>query len=679
MNALAFMLFVASQAFRPGVAPGAAGVGDVMGPGSSTDNAVARFDGTTGKVIQNSVVTIGDTGAVAGVSTLTMSGVLAVNSGDVTTTDLSPSLFDTNATSATILAAATGAIDIAGGSVSTGCTVTGNTGAFACAAALNGSALNSTTFLQAGEIATPSTPASGFGRFYFKSDGKAYALNDAGVETDLQATSSGTIGGTIASTQVAVGSGADTIAGSSLLTFTSSTISTLAVSSAANSSFITSTGNLNTGRAAIELTNNENSNAFAIYSWGSTGNGSTIMGLASANVTTATTNKGLYWASSAPSLTTGMVIGTENDNPFALRTNSVERMSVSGAGVTVFNPGALATGDLRWAGDNRTHGLFCDADAGVASHLGRCGINRSSLGTTNDTATFQVDNGGSGEYIFVGYANGTEAFRVGAAGQTVIQPQANDTGLLIANTATVSSAVSLDIWPRNVSATNGIMRIQYAVATTQTGAISGQITDLSTNLTPAVNQDQVGHLILLDTVSFASGTTTHQGYAVAAAGGLTTTSTGALTWNGYGADLPNLTQTAGVLAANGTRTTNGSITTGGTASHHLINATGVGAGSLFGVNIQSITGGAGAETAIKIGSGWDTGIQLDDVDVVLSATTGTKFGTATSQKLSFFNATPVVQQAAIADPTGGAIQDAECRAAVTDVITRLETFGFIAL
>lgn len=35
--------------------------GDVVGPASSTDNAIARFDGTTGKLIQNSAVTIDDT------------------------------------------------------------------------------------------------------------------------------------------------------------------------------------------------------------------------------------------------------------------------------------------------------------------------------------------------------------------------------------------------------------------------------------------------------------------------------------------------------------------------------------------------------------------------------------------------------------------------------------------
>jgi hypothetical protein len=41
-----------------------AGSGDVVGPASSTDNSIARFDSTTGKLLQNSTVTIGDTGNV---------------------------------------------------------------------------------------------------------------------------------------------------------------------------------------------------------------------------------------------------------------------------------------------------------------------------------------------------------------------------------------------------------------------------------------------------------------------------------------------------------------------------------------------------------------------------------------------------------------------------------------
>jgi hypothetical protein len=53
-----------------------AAVGDVVGPASATDNAVARFDATTGKIIQNSVVTIADTtGNMAGVGTLSSGAI----------------------------------------------------------------------------------------------------------------------------------------------------------------------------------------------------------------------------------------------------------------------------------------------------------------------------------------------------------------------------------------------------------------------------------------------------------------------------------------------------------------------------------------------------------------------------------------------------------------------------
>lgn len=48
----------------------------VTGAASSTDNAVARFDSTTGKLIQDSVVTISDTGAVTGVTTLTATSTI---------------------------------------------------------------------------------------------------------------------------------------------------------------------------------------------------------------------------------------------------------------------------------------------------------------------------------------------------------------------------------------------------------------------------------------------------------------------------------------------------------------------------------------------------------------------------------------------------------------------------
>jgi len=41
-----------------------AGTGDASGPGSATDNAIARFDGTGGKTLQNSSTTIDDNGDI---------------------------------------------------------------------------------------------------------------------------------------------------------------------------------------------------------------------------------------------------------------------------------------------------------------------------------------------------------------------------------------------------------------------------------------------------------------------------------------------------------------------------------------------------------------------------------------------------------------------------------------
>jgi hypothetical protein len=60
----------------------------VVGPSSATDNAVARFDATTGKLVQDSPVTIDDDGVLAGFrfGTFTGTGDTATN-GYVTITD----------------------------------------------------------------------------------------------------------------------------------------------------------------------------------------------------------------------------------------------------------------------------------------------------------------------------------------------------------------------------------------------------------------------------------------------------------------------------------------------------------------------------------------------------------------------------------------------------------------
>ena len=69
------------------LATAAGSAGDVVGPGSSTDNALVRFDGTTGKLVQSSVGVLSDAGVLTGLTGLTSSGnvtLSALTSGRVT-------------------------------------------------------------------------------------------------------------------------------------------------------------------------------------------------------------------------------------------------------------------------------------------------------------------------------------------------------------------------------------------------------------------------------------------------------------------------------------------------------------------------------------------------------------------------------------------------------------------
>lgn len=60
--------------------------GDVVGPSSATDNAIARFDTTTGKLIQNSLTTLDDSGGIHAATTIfanTSGGIQFGDSGGV--------------------------------------------------------------------------------------------------------------------------------------------------------------------------------------------------------------------------------------------------------------------------------------------------------------------------------------------------------------------------------------------------------------------------------------------------------------------------------------------------------------------------------------------------------------------------------------------------------------------
>lgn len=57
---------------------------------------------------------------------------------------------------------------------------------------------------------------------------------------------------------------------------------------------------------------------------------------------------------------------------------------------------------------------------------------------------------------------------------------------------------------------------------------------------------------------------------------------------------------------------------------------------------------------------------------------GTVLGQDAADKIAFYGATPVAQQATITDPTGGATVDTQSRTAINALIDRLQALGLIA-
>ena len=197
--------------------------GDVVGPGSSTDNALARFDGTTGKLIQNSVVTIADsTGNMAGVGTLGVGAITtsgALTYGGVT---LSNSVTGTGSmvlsTSPTLVTPALG--------TPSSVTLTNATG-LPVATGISGLGAGVATFLatpSSANLAAAVTDETGTGALVFANSPTlvtpALGTPASGVVTNLTGTASININGTVGATTANTGafttlaaSGAVTLSG----------------------------------------------------------------------------------------------------------------------------------------------------------------------------------------------------------------------------------------------------------------------------------------------------------------------------------------------------------------------------------------------------------------------------------------------------------------------------------
>jgi len=102
-----------------------------------------------------------------------------------------------------------------------------------------------------------------------------------------------------------------------------------------------------------------------------------------------------------------------------------------------------------------------------------------------------------------------------------------------------------------------------------------------------------------------------------------------------------------------------------------------GSGSLRALRIGTFELGSGGQStigaAVTVGV-YSGKLQLYDINLQVGTATGTKIGTATNEKLGFWNATPVVQPTAVADATDAATVITQLNA----LLSRMRTIGLIA-
>lgn len=167
-------------------------------PDPSVDNAVARFNGTSGDAFQNSGVLIDDSNNVTGVVNLTASGTVAATTNmtlagnDVLSTSNTKTVTNKtiDADNNTISNLAHGAeVDNPSSGVHG---VTGSVVGTTDTQTLTNKTFNDAITIQ--DITTPSNPSAGYKKIYPKADGLIYQLNSSGVETPV---GSGGAGGSI--------------------------------------------------------------------------------------------------------------------------------------------------------------------------------------------------------------------------------------------------------------------------------------------------------------------------------------------------------------------------------------------------------------------------------------------------------------------------------------------------
>ena len=389
--------------------------GDVMGPTASTDNAIVRFDGTTGKLVQNSVVTIADTtGNMAGVGTLgvgaiTTTGALVGTATQNAFNSVSTTLNMGGAATAVNIGAATGTLTVANTTLAakaiTASTTLGVTGLSTLTA---GAVIQGLT-VGRGAGAGVTNTVVGNGALLVNSTG----LSNTAVGADSLASN--------------LGGQANTGLGYQALLVNASGINNTATGSEALAANISGSNNTAAGKGALYSNNTSNNTAVgseaAFYSVGAS---NTAVGFQAyvGNIlgTTTGTFNTTIGAGSGSALTSGgknTIIGTYSGNQGGLDIRTASNYVVLSDGDG--NPRAY------WNGANATFagGLAVTGAATVSTTLGVTGVATFSAGTAalpGITTTGDTNTG-----IFFPAADtiafsegGEEAMRIDSSGRLLV-------------------------------------------------------------------------------------------------------------------------------------------------------------------------------------------------------------------------------------------------------------------
>jgi hypothetical protein len=407
--------------------------GNVDGPATSTDNAVARFDGTTGKLIQNSVVTIADTtGNMAGVGTLGVGAITtsgALTYGGVT---LSNSVTGTGsmvlATSPTLTTPALGtpsalvgtnitgtAAGLTAGNVTTNAnltgaiTSTGNAtllGSFSSAnlagALTDETGTGSAVFANSPTFVTPAlgTPASGVvtnltGTASININGTVGATTaTTGAFTDLSASGAVTLSGATAN-GVVYANGSKVLTTGSALTFNGST---LGLSTTTATISAKSTGSGSNAALALDTTGTDVASLLQLDINGSTRG---YIGAGGATYPNLGGNNSLF-------------IWNVANGPTVFANNNTEQMRLTSTGLGIGTSSPIS-------GSGLTIGDDTSGSVTVKLAFSTAAAERGSVSMNASTGEMRLTSGYSGYGgIMTFYANGSERMRLDSSGNLLV-------------------------------------------------------------------------------------------------------------------------------------------------------------------------------------------------------------------------------------------------------------------